>query len=220
MFLSRFIFFPYIRSNFSSMTYIIRRILVWTMRSRHSRGFGVQSPSIYRFIRYVVNEHYPYYAYERLRKSITDIDKRTRKLCLLYFRISNYCQSDCFVDFNADTDAYGKYVSAGCRHTEVLRIDGNCTAEEYGKMLSQIPSKGFIRMSLSGNYREFAEAAIRNADSDTVLVVQDIKRDKHTKHLWKELIADSRTGISLDLYYCGIIFFDKERFKQNYIVNF
>lgn len=190
------------------------------MRSRHSRGFGVQSPSVYRFIRYVVNEHYPYYAYEHLRKSITDIDKRTRKLCLLYFRIANYCQSDCFVDFNADTDAYGKYVSAGCRHTKVLRIDSNRTAEEYEEMLSQIPSKGFIRMSLSGNYREFAEAAIRNADSDTVLVVQDIKRDRHAKRFWKELTADSRTGITLDLYYCGIIFFDKERFKQNYIVNF
>ena len=41
---------------------------VWLSRINHCRGFGVQSPSAYAFIRYVVNEHYPYYAYEDLRK--------------------------------------------------------------------------------------------------------------------------------------------------------
>jgi len=31
---------------------------------------------------------------------------------------------------------------------------------------------------------------------------------------------DKRTGVTFDLYYCGIVFFNKKRFKQNYIVNF
>lgn len=33
------------------------------------------------------------------------------------------------------------------------------------------------------------------------------------------MMNDSRTGVTFDLYYCGILFFDK-RIKQNYIVNF
>ena len=35
----------------------------WLCRCKYCRGFGVQSPSAYSFIRYVINEHYPYYAY-------------------------------------------------------------------------------------------------------------------------------------------------------------
>ena len=46
----------------------IKRYIIWLRRMSYSRGFGVQSPSAYRFIRYVISEHYPYYAYADLRK--------------------------------------------------------------------------------------------------------------------------------------------------------
>lgn len=38
----------------------------WWQRLRHSRGFGVHSPSAYRYIREVLRERYAYYAYERI----------------------------------------------------------------------------------------------------------------------------------------------------------
>ncbi|MEZ3520927.1 MAG: hypothetical protein K1V78_05450 [Muribaculaceae bacterium] len=38
----------------------------WWQRLRHRRGFGVHSPSAYRFITEVLNERLPYYGYERL----------------------------------------------------------------------------------------------------------------------------------------------------------
>ena len=38
------------------MLYSIRRIATRILRIPRSRGFGVQSPSAYRFIRYVLNE--------------------------------------------------------------------------------------------------------------------------------------------------------------------
>ena len=42
----------------------------WLRRCGCNRGFGVQSPSAYAFIRYVINEHYPYYAYQELRNGL------------------------------------------------------------------------------------------------------------------------------------------------------
>ena len=36
---------------------------VWLRRIGNCRGFGIQSPADYAFVRYVVNEHWPYYQY-------------------------------------------------------------------------------------------------------------------------------------------------------------
>ena len=44
------------------------RWLVWLSRIHHCRGFGIQSPTDYAFVRYVVNEHWPYYAYDELHE--------------------------------------------------------------------------------------------------------------------------------------------------------
>ena len=60
------------------MLYYIKRSIVWLRRAHRSKGFGVQSPWAYRFIRYVVNEPYPYYKYEQLEKQVYGIDKKTR----------------------------------------------------------------------------------------------------------------------------------------------
>ena len=46
--------------------YHLKRWSIWLRRAKYSRGFGVQSPSAYQFIRYVLTEHYPYYAYQPL----------------------------------------------------------------------------------------------------------------------------------------------------------
>ena len=62
--------------------------MIWIYRWRHCRGFGVQSPSDYSFIRYVINEHYPYYAYDELYDQL-NVDKLKKKKADLLFRIAN-----------------------------------------------------------------------------------------------------------------------------------
>ena len=57
-------------------------------------------------------------------------------------------------------------------------------------------------------------------DSKSMMVVEDIHKKQETKEFWKSVVNDERTGVTFDLYYCGIIFFDKKRYKENYIVNF
>ena len=56
-------------------------------------------------------------------------------------------------------------------------------------------------------------------EEKTMLIIEGIGYDTAAKAIWQKLVNDSRVGITFDLYYCGIAFFDK-RFKQNYIVNF
>ena len=86
---------------------------IWLSRIGHCRGFGIQSPTDYRFVRYVVNEHWPYYAYAQLGK---DEDRLRRKLGRLCFRLANHLQPKAVADL---TELYAEYLAAGCKRADV-----------------------------------------------------------------------------------------------------
>lgn len=73
--------------------YYLERLWIWITRLTCCRGFGIQSPSAYSFVRYVVNEHYPYYAYADLADSFPQLGKRERKLGEFYCRLANFAQA-------------------------------------------------------------------------------------------------------------------------------
>ena len=202
------------------MIYFIKRSVVWLRRALYSRGFGVQSPWAYKFIRYVVNEHYPYYKYAQLKQQVYGIDKRVRKLCKLYFRISNFQQPHSFIDYLPSSSCYKIYVLTGAKNTLYQSISQGIRPEKYAQILDKVGDNTIVRVSLRGNYREFIDKAIELLPSTSVLILEHIKRDKETRAYWKRLIADNRTGITFDLYYCGLIFLNKSMIKQDYIVNF
>ena len=190
--------------------YKVRRMLVWLRRWKYSRGFGVQSPWAYRFIRYVVNEHYPYYAYDDLLEHYGNLSKRTLKMCRLYFRVVNYRRPAVVLDYGSAPEAYGAYMKAGCRDTKVLKVNEP----------ADISKVELLRMSLEDDYREVFEKAVEVADTHSLIIVERIKRSAETKAFWRSVVDDPRCVTTFDLYYCGIIFFDHKRYKENYIVNF
>lgn len=202
------------------MVYFIKRFIVWLRRVRYSRGFGVQSPWAYRFIRYVVNEHYPYYKYEQLAEQVYGIDKITRKLCKFYFRLANYQQTHTFVDCYPTSSCYKIYVDAGCQKANYHRITEATSEEELIRLFSNIGEYSMLRVPLVANYRTVVDKALDHLPSSSVLIIENIKRDKETQKYWSELISDSRTGVSFDLYYCGVLFLNNDMVKQSYIVNF
>ena len=193
----------------------IGSLLVWLRRSRHSRGFGVQSPWAYRFIRYVVNEHYPYYAYDDLSRLYEGYPKQIQKLCRLYFRIANFWQAEQALDYSAasETDVnrlYGTFMKRGCNKLEVVLV----------RHAADFSSVRLMRLSVEGDYRQVFEKAVSLANASTMIIVEQIKRDKESRTFWKSIVDDPRCISTFDLYYCGIIFFDKKRYKENYVVNF
>ena len=202
------------------MVYFIKRFIVWLRRARYSRGFGVQSPWAYRFIRYVVNEHYPYYKYEQLDEQVNGIDKRTRKLCKFYFRLANYQQPHTFVDCYPVSSCYKNYVNAGCQKAQYCKVTKETTEEELLQIFSNAGEYSIVRVSLIENYRLLVDKALDHLSSTCVLVIENIKWDKEVKAYWTELVSDTRTGISFDLYYCGVLFLNRNMVKQSYVVNF
>lgn len=166
-------------------------LLVYLKRIAHCRGFGIQSPADYWMERYVINEHWPYYQYQSLGEND---DWLTSKLGRLYFRIANWRQPH-----TIEADSYREYFHAGCQRAT------------FGD------SSELLLMDLEGDYRQRLSHIYNKVNEQTVLIVDGIRKDMR---FWKELKADDRARVTFDLYYCGIVLFDKKRQKQNYIINF
>ena len=195
------------------MNYKVQRYLHWLRRIKYCRGFGVQSPSAYRFIRYVINEHYPYYAYDELRKELTRLDSLTRKRMELYFRVANFRQASLWLDFCERNDVIATYVGRGCHATQVRRITDlqQITADDRIEVLRICPSAGCEAL---------LEAALQKTDDHTLFIIEDIGYNDTARRMWQTLLESDITSVSYDLYYLGIAFFDRKRYKANYVVNF
>ena len=174
---------------------ILRRYWVWIGRMHRSKGFGIQSPKDYGFVTEVINEHYPYYAYSKIKTK----DWKTKKLGQLYLRLANWRQPEWM-----ELDEYQEWWEAGknniTSNASPFRKGGSRTIE-------------LARMDVAGDWEKMAT----RCDSKSVVVVEDIYRDWQR---WHSIEQDSRVGTTFDLYYCGIVWFDKERFGHHYKVNF
>lgn len=193
----------------------IKEMAVWLSRIGCCRGFGVQSPSAYAFIRYVVNEHYPYYAYSDLEKALPPASHLHVKTCRLLFRLANNTQACRWLFVGQPTPHQQAYVKAGCHRTEVCQagLDGLDAALGGGCRHTVVVARRSNGAAMT------ADAVAKAADSTTLLIIEDIKSDPEAAKAWHALQAGGKASVMFDLYYCGIAFFDK-RNKATYKVNF
>lgn len=187
----------------------LKRYIVWLRRMSHSRGFGVQSPSAYRFIRYVLCEHYPYYAYAELRLQYPSLPWLVRKRMELYFRIANYRQAEYFVSNGDDAQLLSAYVGSGCCRTCVVDdLRNDCDRVEVARVC---PVEGC---------EAYLDRLLQHTDNQTMIVIEDIADNAIARRMWQRLLNSKKVSVSYDLYWAGVAFFDTDRFKTNYIVNF
>lgn len=52
--------------------------------------------------------------------------------------------------------------------------------------------------------------------NDSVFVVNNIHNSKATELVWKQLKNDKKVTVTLDLFYCGMVFFRKEQATEHF----
>ena len=174
----------------------MKRWLVWLSRIHKCQGFGIQSPTDFDFVRTVVNEHGAYYAYDELQAD----NWMQRKLGRLYFRVSNWRQPATIL-----TNDYQPWFLAGCRSARLSPV--NCKLSTVNIDLVRIEIEQYAQL----------EQIYTHCNQQSVIIVEGIWRDRQT---WHAIEHDTHTGTTFDLYYCGIVFFDTQRYKHNYRINF
>lgn len=128
----------------------LKRIL----RAPRTRGFGVQSPTDYHFIRHVVCQKFPYYAYKELENKTTHLSKREVEILRFYLRLANYIQDSSPIllivkeNFgNINTDLRRLFFTSGSKKVKVQQA-------------SRIPSS-------------------INADDTCVLIIEGFESNRH-----------------------------------------
>ena len=198
---------------------------VGLLRFRHRRGYGVHSPFAFDFITDVVYQRIPYYKYCELAlleqaqapARGRDWGYESRKVKRLLFRIVNYCHPQLMVD-------------AGRLSASALYLKAACTGAEYTpaadlSMLFLEPDVPVDFLYLHDYRRpEFVEEVFRLCATRTtqrsVFVVEGVGYTRAMRSLWRRMQQHERVGVTFDLYDLGILFFDRTKNKQHYVVNF
>lgn len=203
----------------------LKRPFIWLSRIRHRCGYGVHSPFAFELITCLIYEKAPYYAYKELeteeKKQKRNHGKgwksESRKVKRLLFRLVNRVQPDTIVD-------------AGVPSSSSLYLQsGKATADyTFASELSELFLEAGVPVDFLYIHKakdpSFVEEAFRicaaRSTQQSVFVIGGIHYSGAMKQLWKRLKTDDKVGITFDLYDVGILFFDKTKIKQHYIVNF
>lgn len=184
---------------------LVRNPWIWLLRFRKRRGYGVHSPFAYSFVRGVVLEQTPYYAYQRLSElhpwwvrwgSFYPLSCRR-----LLFRLANFA------------------------HPGTIRLVGNRPTERV-YLTESVPSARWVERGVADFVFVAAEHVAEAADiaatlpSHAMMVIEGIHRNKDARMVWHDIQSAPHTGITFDLYTYGVVFFDLSRHKQHYKVNF
>ena len=195
------------------------RLAIWLSRIGCCRGFGVQSPWAYAFVRYVISEHFPYYGYAELRSRFPDATESQHKMARFYLRLANFAQPAAVYSLWQDAKENRRLADAaflaGCRRCQLVNLD--IDNAECGKVLEQRQKeKPIIVCCNAAESRGRLKELLTELHKGDLVVVEDIKCNRE----WQELRREQNGVLMFDLFYCGVVYVDPDRYMQHYRINF
>ncbi|HEY9551014.1 MAG TPA: hypothetical protein VIQ97_01900 [Prevotella sp.] len=127
--------------------------------------------------------------------------------------MANFVQAHRWLVYDNSAPLLATYIQAGCNHSEVKQPESN-------EQLKSINGTTVLLIQANQDaYQKFSVFSTQ-ADSHSAMIINNISSSKKNKRVWQCITQDHRSGVTFDLYYCGIVFFDHTLHKQNYIINF
>lgn len=199
-----------------------KRPFVWLSRFRHRCGYGVHSPFAFDLITHVIYERMPYYAYQTLAAKQKELREcgwkhESKKVNRLLFRLVNRTQPATIIDAGTLSSS-SLYLQAGKTNADYLSV-----TELSQLFLEEGVPVDFLYLH---NFSDAAfvervfDVCVPRTTANSIFVIEGICYNGAMKKLWRQMQSDDRVGITFDLYDLGILFFDKAKIKQHYIVNF
>lgn len=162
-------------------------------RLRHTKGYGVQSPTDYHFIKDIINQKLPYYQYKQLKTT----NRKKRKINQLLLRLANFCQPENILNQTDDTLAT-KYMEAGCKKAKTTKQNEN--------------KKTIILTTI----KLINHNTIYTIAPQSIIIVEDINKNKQTKQHWNNITTNNNITTTYDTPQIGIIITGKRQYPKHY----
>lgn len=238
-------YFVYICTAQFLMMNFLRRIYIWFKRFRHRRGFGIHSPFAFGLVTDVVYEHYPFYAYEELKRVRRQLPRRSEvypeRVDKLLFRLANRFSPQRVVEVGTGAGLSLRYLSAACWGAQCVSLSGEDVSEAVDKVVAPCknatvvtgtlmeafrrelaiePGIDLLHIAHTADYAQVFEEFLPHAGEKTLVIVEGIYETKAKREWWRRVVADERAVVTFDLYDLGLVFFDRQKNKQHYVVSF
>ncbi|MGL4851278.1 MAG: hypothetical protein ACRC3Z_01305 [Phocaeicola sp.] len=202
-----------------------RRAWNWCRRFRNRCGYGVHSPSDFFLVTSVIYEKSPYYAYKRLkRKGFSVFLPHYRsKVNRLLFRLVNYYQPTSLIEVGVGNGSSMTYMRAANRRMQSTTLKGRDLERMIARLHDTLEAYKTIDCLHVGHtpyYKEAFNLALSYVVPTSLFIVGGIHSSAEKRKWWKSIQSDDRVGITFDLYDIGLVFFNKKRIKQHYVINF
>lgn len=112
------------------------------------------------------------------------------------------------------------FTFSGVKNIELIK--GNINSTLYAT-LSRIPKVDFALIDANHQYeatRKYFEELLVKVHHTSILVIDDIHANPGMNKAWKEICKNELVHTTLDLYRCGILFFDPSLTKQHVVLQF
>ncbi len=203
----------------------LKRPFIWLRRFRHRCGYGVHSPFAFNLITQVIYQDTPYYKYKGLaaeqKKMAARNDRHwlyeSRKVKQLLFRLVNHARPGTIVDVGtlSASSLYLKAAREGADYISAASLSDLFL--EAGASVDFLYLHDYRHAKLMEDAFDLCAA---RTTANSLFVIEGIRYTSQMYALWERMKKDARAGITFDLYDLGLIFFDKTKIKQDYIVNF
>ena len=238
------LFFVYLHTSISYLMKILKRIYIWLKRFRFRRGYGVHSPFAYRLITDVVYERHPYYAYREL-KALRSLSKHSstyaERVDKLLFRLVNRFAPQRVLEVGTGSGLSLCYLASARVGTKCVSLPGEDISSVVSEIvdrfqnisivpgplleilhqeLSITPQVDMLHIAHTSDYSQVFEKFLACRGEKKLVVIEGIYETEAKHEWWNQVVADERTGITFDLYDLGLVFFDHQKNKQHYVVNF
>src|SRR3712207_2855216 len=192
-----------------------RRMAEWLRRMPRSRGFGVQSPFAYHFVRHVAAQRRIYNGVGKLCRDHPHLTDGQRRRCMFYLRMADYLRPHAICCLGETRQAERDYMLKGCPQARMLVPEGDAIEA----LQAQAGEVCLLLVPDSDAARAWALQALPLMGSGSAIIAEGIYRDEASQAWWQRLVESAYVGVSFDLYDCGVLFFDTRKFKQNYKIN-
>ncbi len=224
------------------------RYLSYLYNAGHIVGHGIHSPFAFHLINTVFCEKNPYYAYKQIENNRKFVCKKyasSKKYDQLSFRLINLAKpaniieignssgittaylasphkkTPCFL-FKTERENLSQKILESCQVFHVQECMENFD-EALPNLLKTIETADcvyFHSKQIGKNLFTYFNRCTEKVTDKSLYIFEDIHHSKEIENAWKKIIQDEKVRVSFDLFSIGIIYFNSELQKQDYICLF